>query len=155
MRQKVPRRAGWTALVTAAAAAVLAGCGGSATPQRNQVLSAPLLVTPAEATTPPTVAMAATPTPEAVSMPVARPVPVAGGAGAMPVLVGMDLQSAQNKIQADTDLWYSRSHDLRGDRFQVIDSNWQVCDQSPAAGARLSSGDVPDLGVVKFGEGCP
>jgi beta-lactam-binding protein with PASTA domain len=74
----------------------------------------------------------------------------------MPDLVGMDLQSAQNLVQT-YGVFYSVSHDLRGSRNQVIDSNWIVCDQNVAAGQRVT-GDVEgqiDLGVVKREEACP
>jgi hypothetical protein len=75
---------------------------------------------------------------------------------AMPDLVGLDLQTAQNLVQ-DNDVWLSVSHDLRGSRNQVLDSNWIVCDQSIPAGQRVT-GDVEgaiDFGVVKREESCP
>ncbi len=74
----------------------------------------------------------------------------------MPDLVGTDLQSAQNAVQ-EFGVLYSVSHDLLGSRNQVIDSGWVVCDQSVAAGQRVT-GDVEgqlDFGVVKRAESCP
>lgn len=74
----------------------------------------------------------------------------------MPDLVGLDLQTAQNLVQ-DNGVWLSVSHDLRGSRNQVLDSNWIVCDQSIPAGQRVT-GDVEgaiDFGVVKREESCP
>src|SRR3954469_4076430 len=59
---------------------------------------------------------------------------------AMPDLVGLDLQTAQNLMQ-DNGVWLSVSHDLRGSRNQVLDSNWIVRDQSIPAGQRVT-GDV-------------
>jgi len=74
----------------------------------------------------------------------------------MPDLVGLDLQTAQNLVQ-DNGVWLSVSHDLRGSRNQVLDSNWIVCDQNVPPGQRVT-GDVEgaiDFGVVKREESCP
>src|SRR4051812_31761034 len=74
----------------------------------------------------------------------------------MPDVVGMDLQSAQNLVQT-FGVFYSVSHDLRGSRSQLVDSNWMVCDQNIAPGQEVS-GDVEgriDFGVVKREEQCP
>lgn len=73
----------------------------------------------------------------------------------MPDLVGLDLQTAQDAVQ-EFGVFYSISHDLRGSRNQVLDSNWIVCDQVPAAGSRVT-GEVEgtiDFGVVKREEAC-
>ena len=71
----------------------------------------------------------------------------------MPDVIGMDLQSAQDVIQARTELFFSDSRDATGqDRMQIMDSNWQVVGQSPQAGTELAMDDVPMLDVVKFGE---
>jgi len=75
---------------------------------------------------------------------------------AMPDFVGMDLQSAQNLVQANG-VFFSQSHDLLGSRNQVLDSNWLVCDQNIPAGQQVT-GDAEgaiDFGVVKRGEACP
>ena len=74
----------------------------------------------------------------------------------MPNMVGMNLQVAQNTMQANG-VMYSVSHDLLGMRKQVLDGNWQVCNQSIPAG-QLVTGDVEgqiDFGVVKLEERCP
>lgn len=77
----------------------------------------------------------------------------------MPDFSGKNLQVAQNEVQ-ELGVFFSTSHDLRGQRAQVLDSNWQVCVQAPAAGARVRGeadaweGRI-DFGVVKFGETCP
>jgi hypothetical protein len=85
------------------------------------------------------------------------PAPAATGVDfAMPDVVGMDLQSAQDLIQT-YGLFLSVSHDLRGSRNQVLDSNWLVCDQNIPPGQQVS-GDAEgkiDLGVVKREESCP
>jgi hypothetical protein len=75
---------------------------------------------------------------------------------AMPRLVGMDLQSAQNEVQAHG-IFFSVSHDLRGIRHQVLDSDWIVCTQNVAPGQQVTSdaeGQI-DFGVVKRSETCP
>lgn len=69
----------------------------------------------------------------------------------MPNVVCMDLQSAQDEIQ-DHGVFLSRSVDATGeDRAQIVDSNWLVVAQTPAAGAPIGEGDAV-LSVVKFGE---
>lgn len=78
---------------------------------------------------------------------------------AMPNFVGMNLQDAQDKVQT-LGIFYSISHDLLGSRHQIIDSNWQVCTQSPARGTRIkgSAADYEgrfDFGSVKLTESCP
>jgi hypothetical protein len=77
----------------------------------------------------------------------------------MPNFVGMNLQSAQDKVQT-LGIFYSVSHDLEGGRSQLIDSNWQVCEQSPRAGSLIkgSAGDYEgqfDFGTVRVSESCP
>jgi hypothetical protein len=75
---------------------------------------------------------------------------------AMPNMVGVNLQVAQNTMQ-ENGVMYSVSHDLLGMRSQVMDGNWQVCDQNIPAGQQVV-GDVEgaiDFGVVKLGEPCP
>jgi len=75
---------------------------------------------------------------------------------AMPSVVGMNLQAAQDLIQTNG-VFLSVSHDLLGTRNQLVDANWQVCDQNIAPGQRVT-GDVEgaiDLGVVKLEETCP
>ena len=63
----------------------------------------------------------------------------------------MNLQAAQNAIQ-EAGVFYSRSNDASGKgRNQIIDSNWTVVSQSPAAGTPIGEGDAM-LSVVKIGE---
>ena len=69
----------------------------------------------------------------------------------MPNLICMNLQDAQNEIQ-DHGVLLSRSVDATGEgRHQVIDSNWVVVGQSPAAGTAIGERDA-ELSVVKYGE---
>lgn len=73
----------------------------------------------------------------------------------MPNVVCMDLQAAQDTIQA-AGVFYSTSVDATGQgRAQVWDRNWVVVDQTPSAGASIDEGD-PVLSVLKEDEfsGC-
>ena len=80
---------------------------------------------------------------------VERPAPAAPAY--MPPVVCMNLQSAQNAIQA-AGVFYSRSADASGEgRMQVNDSNWTVVEQDPAPGVLIGAGEAV-LSVVKIGE---
>ncbi|WP_055476103.1 PASTA domain-containing protein [Gordonia sp. HS-NH1] len=69
----------------------------------------------------------------------------------MPNVVCMNLQDAQNAIQA-AGVFFSRSEDASGrGRSQMIDSNWIVVGQTPAAGATFTEGEAV-LSAVKIGE---
>ena len=77
----------------------------------------------------------------------------------MPNLVGATLQDAQNQIQT-LGVFLSISHDMTGNRNQLLDANWRVCDQNPVAGTPVQGlasdweGKV-DFGAVKLEETCP
>jgi hypothetical protein len=75
----------------------------------------------------------------------------------MPKEVGHVLQDAQDDLQrvSGNSAYYSRSHDLLGDRHQILDRDWQVCTQNIAGGATVSDSDIVDFGVVKLSESCP
>lgn len=75
----------------------------------------------------------------------------------MPNEVGKVLQSAQDDIQrvSGDPAFFSHSHDLLGDRFQVLDRNWKVCTQNAAPGTKMSAVAHIDFGVVKLEESCP
>lgn len=82
-----------------------------------------------------------------------------GSSFTMPDLTGGTLQDAQNAVQK-LGIFYSVSHDLRGSRNQLLDRNWKVCDQKPAAGETVSGSRISregkiDFGVVKRSETCP
>lgn len=69
----------------------------------------------------------------------------------MPAVVCLNLQEAQNTIQR-AGVFFSRSKDASGKgRKQVVDANWIVVGQSPAAGATVTEGQAV-LTVVKIGE---
>ncbi|MGY1684470.1 MULTISPECIES: PASTA domain-containing protein [unclassified Geodermatophilus] len=104
--------------------------------------------TPAPAPVPSTTAAPTTPAPTTPAAPVVD--------FAMPSVVGMTLQDAQDLIQANGVL-LSLSHDLLGTRNQVLDANWRVCTQNVPAGQRVTGAaeGTIDLGVVKLEESCP
>ena len=143
-------------MTIAATAALTSACSGAA----DDTVAAPATVTqtvvaPAPAPAPAPVATTAAPEPVAVESPAPSAAAVVVDF-AMPDMVGTNLQVAQNTMQANN-VFYSVSHDLLGTRNQVLDGNWQVCDQNVPAGQRVT-GDVEgaiDFGVVKLEETCP
>ncbi|MCJ0978782.1 hypothetical protein MTX35_13785 [Rhodococcus sp. ARC_M12] len=137
-----------SAIVLALPVFVLAGCGSadSAEPEvRTEVRTVTVDATPA--TTAPTASeRIVLPDTTAPEPPAAEPVLVA-----MPPVVCMNLQTAQNTIQA-AGVFYSRSNDASGaSRMQVNDSNWIVVAQDPPAGTLIGEGDAL-LSAVKIGE---
>lgn len=107
----------------------------------------------------PTPAAAAPPAALAAPQPVAAPAPLArsvdpvvpAAPSLMPNVVCMNLQDAQDTIQAEG-VYYSRSRDDTGrGRNQVLDRNWVVVSQSPSAGQPIGEGEAV-LSAVKLGE---
>jgi beta-lactam-binding protein with PASTA domain len=69
----------------------------------------------------------------------------------MPDVVCMNLQEAQDEIQ-DHGVFFSRSEDASGDdRRQIVDRNWVVVSQFPAAGSPIGERDAI-LSVLKHDE---
>ncbi|MGW0780301.1 PASTA domain-containing protein [Streptomyces sp. NPDC002913] len=69
--------------------------------------------------------------------------------------VGMGLQSAQDKAQAEG-FYLLKSHDSAGrDRLQALDRNWKVCSQNIKAGKTVPTDTELDFGAVKLEETCP
>jgi hypothetical protein len=76
----------------------------------------------------------------------------------MPNMVGRNLQTAQDAIQALTRdaVWFTDSHDVSGlDRGQWLDSDWKVCTQNLRAGESFGANANIDFGVMKTWEHCP
>lgn len=150
----------------AALGASLAACGSSTpvasplpavTVTETQTLP-PITATPA-ATTPPAAtefAAAAEPT-QSAAAPVSPPAKAVAEGFTMPSVTGLDLQSAQDAVQvAAGGFFISTSTDLSGQgRNQVLDANWQVCQQTPAPGSAFAADDKVDFGVVRISESCP
>ncbi|MFD4469668.1 PASTA domain-containing protein [Rhodococcus sp. NPDC058505] len=109
---------------------------------------------PTPAATPPPAATPAEPAAAPAASAAAQPAPVAQAAAAtatMPNVACMNLQDAQDTIQA-AGVFYSRSADATGQgRNQVVDRNWVVVGQTPPAGSLIGEGDAV-LSVVKVGE---
>lgn len=74
---------------------------------------------------------------------------------AVPNFVGMGLQSAQDTAQA-AGFYALTSHDALGRaRMQILDRDWKVCSQKPAADTTTSTDTELDFGAVKLEEDCP
>jgi PASTA domain-containing protein len=77
----------------------------------------------------------------------------------MPDLTGKDLQTAQDSIQSLTNdaIFFTDSHDASGQgRHQILDRDWQVCDQDPEPGTEITPDTNIDFGVVRVDtEQCP
>jgi beta-lactam-binding protein with PASTA domain len=73
----------------------------------------------------------------------------------LPNAVGMQLQLAQDTMQA-AGFFVLTSHDATGqNRLQVSDRNWKVCDQAPPGGSEVSSSTEVAFSVVRVEESCP
>ena len=145
--------------MAAAVSLLLSGCGGGDDAEvealKDRVAELEQSPSAAVATAP------ATPAPEepVEPAPAAAPEPPATVDFVMPSFSGVNLQDAQDQVQA-LGVFFSVSHDLLGSRSQVLDGNWQVCDQTPAAGTQVNGpaseweGEI-DFGAVKLNEVCP
>jgi beta-lactam-binding protein with PASTA domain len=73
----------------------------------------------------------------------------------VPDFVGKGLQTAQDDAQA-AGFSSLASYDASGrGRVQILDRDWKVCFQAPAAGSTAGSGSRIEFGVVKLDETCP
>lgn len=73
----------------------------------------------------------------------------------MPRVVGMNLQLAQDLLQSMGSYLMDQTDAAGLGRWQIIDSNWKVCRQSPAAGKIISQSITVTLASVKLAETCP
>jgi hypothetical protein len=72
----------------------------------------------------------------------------------LPDLIGKGLQAAQNRAQG-AGFQRMTSHDASGrERVQILDRDWKVCFQKPAAGRHPADTKI-DFGTVKLDERCP
>ncbi|MFD9367037.1 hypothetical protein ACFWA6_04900 [Streptomyces sp. NPDC060020] len=137
------------ALLAAVGCLALAGCD----PQAADTGTSPGTSTATDPVpAPPPAATTAAPAP-AGSVPAP---PTAGKpAAVVPNFVGQVLQTAQDGAQA-AGFYFLSSHDALGkNRNQVLDRNWKVCTQTPAAGTATSTDTKIDFGTVKNEESCP
>jgi hypothetical protein len=83
---------------------------------------------------------------------------VPDGSFVMPDETGANLQVAQDDLQeaANDPFYFSDSRDATdANRFQVLDSGWQVCSQEPDAGSTVGPKDLVTFYVVRLSEQCP
>jgi beta-lactam-binding protein with PASTA domain len=73
----------------------------------------------------------------------------------MPNVVGMVLQDAQDVLQSQDSYVLDQKDALGLGRFQLFDSGWKVCRQSPRAGKTTSTSAMITLWSVKLRERCP
>lgn len=73
-------------------------------------------------------------------------------AGKMPDFKGKSVKAARAALDSGTSIAVKDA--TTDDRFVLVESNWQVCTQKPAAGAALN-GQPVEFTAVKFGESCP
>lgn len=155
------RTSGLTSItILVAAALATAGCGGGASEDdiqqavaaalASQQNSTPAVEPTAEAVSPSAIAVVPSPLPSAAEETVDF---------VMPNLVSANLQDAQNEMQR-LGVFFTISHDMTGNRNQLLDANWQVCEQTPAAGVAVQGLAKDweakiDFGAVKLEESCP
>ena len=72
----------------------------------------------------------------------------------MPKVVGMNLQLAQDLLQSKGSYILDQVDHKGLLRIQVLDSNWKVCKQTPAAGKVVLASTVVTLSSVKLTERC-
>ncbi|MET8009783.1 hypothetical protein ABZU86_03115 [Streptomyces sp. NPDC005271] len=77
--------------------------------------------------------------------------PTAEG-GKMPNFAGESVKAARSALDSGVSLTVEDA--LPDDRWVLIESNWKVCTQEPAAGTSLN-GQPVTLKAVKFEESCP
>ncbi|MEU7900347.1 PASTA domain-containing protein [Nonomuraea sp. NPDC049152] len=125
------------AIVTAAGLA--ASCSTGTPPAATQVTVTATPPHPAETTTP-------------AAKPSAALTDSAAERKRLPDVVGMNLQAAQDELQA-TGFYLLDDQDATGQRrLQVFDRNWVVVRQTPAAGKRVSTSTKVVLYAKKYGE---
>lgn len=72
--------------------------------------------------------------------------------GKMPDFAGKSVKAARSALDSGVSLTVDDA--LPDDRWVLVESNWKVCTQEPAAGASLN-GQPVTLKAVKFEESCP
>lgn len=77
--------------------------------------------------------------------------PPAKAGAVMPDFVGKGLNTARDSLDSGTSI---TATDATGSRMILLESNWEVCTQDPAAGSALQ-GQPVEFTAVKFGESCP
>jgi len=89
-----------------------------------------------------------------MSKPKASPTAKAETKFVMPNVVGMNLQLAQDLLQSKGS-YIVDQEDYKGlNRFQLVDTNWKICKQSPAPKKSIPVSTVVTLYSVKLTERC-
>ncbi|MGY1579387.1 PASTA domain-containing protein [Streptomyces sp. MN13] len=78
--------------------------------------------------------------------------PPSAAGGKMPDFTGKSVKAARGALDSGTSLTVEDASPEG--RWVLVESNWQVCTQKPAAGEALK-GQPVTLTAVKFGESCP
>jgi outer membrane biosynthesis protein TonB len=78
--------------------------------------------------------------------------PPAAKKAVLPNVVGMNLQAAQDLMQATGFYVLDDQDDTGQHRFQVFDRNWVVTRQEPAAGKKVPTDTLVVLWAKKYGE---
>jgi hypothetical protein len=73
----------------------------------------------------------------------------------MPKVTGMNLQLAQDLLQSKGSYLMDQQDAAGLNRWQIIDSAWKVCSQSPSAGKKVPTSTMVVLKNVKLTENCP
>ena len=73
----------------------------------------------------------------------------------MPNVVGQNLQLSQDQLQVLGSYLMDQTDAAGLSRVQVLDSNWQVCAQSPEPGKTVPVDTMVVLSSVKLAEQCP
>ncbi|MFZ3496130.1 hypothetical protein ACODT5_23425 [Streptomyces sp. 5.8] len=150
------RTHGTAVALAAAGLLALTGCSDALTSEPTPDAK-PVSPPSAAATT-----VAATPAPAPVSSkpaapattPPAAPAPAPAEA-AVPNGVGQVLQTAQDNAQAAGFFFLGSTDALGQSRMQVLDRNWKVCSQAPAAGTKAATSTKIVFDTVKLEETCP
>jgi hypothetical protein len=142
----------------------LVACGGGASEEdvaeavEKAVASAQAAAPPAPSPTPPSPtpvapspAAIAPPAPEPLTAPPVAPEPLPGST-VVPSVVGLDHQLAQDTLQS-AGFYALVEEDATGaGRLLLVDRNWVVVEQFPAAGAKVASSTQITLRSKKKGE---
>jgi len=88
------------------------------------------------------------------SKPKASPTAKAEAKFVMPNVVGMNLQLAQDLLQSKGSYFVDQEDHKGLNRFQLVDTNWKVCKQSPAPKKSIPVSTVVTLYSVKLTERC-
>ena len=141
--------------VLASALVALAGCASDTKSESASAVTKTVTETAAPSSAPVTETETAVPVaPPTQAVPAAPVVQT----WTMPDMAGLNLQDAQDGIQALTTdaIFFTDSVDASGQgRMQVIDSNWKVCAQTPAPGTLIDKSATITFAAVKIPELCP